>query len=183
MDIEIYGRVQTPPIDYTGIPQAYWPSRTIVVKPDGSKYGGPIKDKVSAVCRSMADCDDLVAWFGNQPNFCPDLPILLMIPGAITVVSGLGYSTAAELRDCCCEVWGVKTGGDAAKRFDVNEMRERAGLPRREDVPAMVQQAFRDRVAKHKASPVTDPWRQHQYPNPTNKTLHKVADSQDWKRN
>lgn len=183
MNLEIYGRVQTQQINYSDVPMAYWPSRTVIVKPDGSKYGGPVKDKVSAVCRSMADCDDLVAWFGSQPNFCPDLPVLLMIPGALTVVSGLGFSTAAELRDCCCEVWGVKTGGDAHKRFDNDELRERFGMARKEDVPAMVQEAFRERVRKHKASPVTDPFRQMQYPNPTNRTLHKVAESQDWKSN
>ena len=173
------GSVKTALIDYRDVPMAFWPSYNR--KPNG--VTSPPRDKVSAVCRSMADCSDLVHWFGNRPDFCPTLPVLLLIPGAITQISGLGYSTAAELRDCACEVWGVKTGGDAHKRFDNDELRERFGLARKEDVAAFTQEAFADRVRRHKASPITDPWKQFQYPNPTERTLHKAPDSQDWKGN
>lgn len=172
------GTIQTPLIDYSDLPMAYWPKATY---DEGTRTSRP-KEVISAVCRSMADCNDLVHWFDNQPNFCPDLPVLLMIPGAHTLVTGLGYATAAELRDCCIEAWGVKTGGDAWKRFNGDELRERYGYARREDVGPMVQEAFWGRVLRHKASPVTDPWKQFKYPNPTRRTLHKTPDSQAWKR-
>ncbi len=181
--MNLVGRVQTPLIDYTrepAVPLAYRPKAT--VWPNGTIVH--VRDEISAVCRSMAECQDLVAWFGNEPNFCPDLPVLLMIPGYPPVaVAGLGYSTAAELRDCCVEAWGVKTGADAWKRFETGEMRERMGLARKEDVPDMVREAFANRVKRHKASPVTDPVQQFKYPNPTRRTLHKVADDQTWKAN
>ena len=177
MELIVQGSVKTPEIDYSDVPMAYWP--TITKQPNGNVLN--MRDKVSAVCRSMKDCDDLVHWFGNRPDFCPYLPILLLIPNAITVLSGLGYSTAAELRDCAVEIWGVKTGGDAHKRFNNDDIREQLGLACKEDVAAMTQEAFWNRVKRHKASPITDPFKQFKYPNPTKRTLHKTPDSQDWK--
>ncbi len=178
--MNLVGRVQAKPIDYTdGVPMAYWPKADIW--PNGTVVRQ--REVISAVCRSMADCQDLVAYFDNQPNFCPDLPILLLIPGYPPVaVMGLGFSTAAELRDCCVEAWGVKTGADAWKRFEPNEMRERAGMARKEDVPDMVREAFNERVKRHRASPRTDPVKQWSYPNPTKRTLHSVADPESWNK-
>ena len=178
-EIVVLGKVQTPDIDYADVPMAYWPS--IDTQPNGNVLAR--RDKVSAVCRSMGDCNDLVHWFGNQPDFCPYLPILLLIPDAHTLLTGLGYATAAELRDCACETWGVKTGADAYKRFNNDELRERSGLARKEDVQAFTQEAFAARIRRHKASPITDPWKQFKYPNPTQRTLHKTPDPQDWKAN
>lgn len=180
MNANVVSTVQTSFIDYHDVPMAYWPK---VVYDYGTRTSG-MKEVISAVCRSMQDCNELVKWFDSQPNFCPDLPVLLIGPAFPMgkLVMGLGYSTAAELRDCCIELWGVSTSSGAHKRFDGDEIRERLGYARREDVTAMVQEAFRDRVRRHKASPVTDPFRQMQYPNPTVRTLHKVADSQDWKK-
>lgn len=173
--IELVSQIACKPIDYTDIPMTYWPSHTLIMLPDGRKIRGPIRDKISAVCRSMDDCDDLVAAFEGHVNFCPDLPILLLMPdGNPKMVAGLGYSTAAELRDCCVEVWGVSTGSDAHKRFNNDELRERHGMARREDVTAFTQEAFHERRQRHLASPVTDPVKQYTYPNPT----HKVQFSQ-----
>lgn len=172
MNVEILGRVQTPMIDYRDVPMAYWPK--VTTWPNGQVTSA--REQLSAVCRSMDDCQGLVQWFDNQPNFCPDLPVLLLIPGAPTLVAGLSFATAAELRDCCVEAWGVKTGADAWKRFEPNEMRERMGLARKEDVPEMVREAFHERVKRHKASPRSDPPAQWQYPNPSKRTLHTVAD-------
>lgn len=176
-EVILHASVKTSRINYADVPHAYWPNATFF--PDGHK--GPAKDCISAVCRSMADCNELVKFFDNQPNFCPDLPVLLLIPGNPTLVSGMGFATVAELRDCCIEVWGVKTGSDAHKRFDGNEIREQLGMARREDVAEMTREAFFERRLRHKASPITDPVRQYQYPNPTGKTVHSVPDSQDWK--
>ena len=69
--------VQTPFIDYHDVPMAYWPKATY---DEGTRVTRP-KEVISAVCRSMADCNELVKWFDSQPNFCPDLPVLLLIPG------------------------------------------------------------------------------------------------------
>lgn len=176
--MNIVGRVQTKPIDYRDIPMAYWPK---AVFDHGYKVG--MKETISAVCRSMADCNALVEFFDNQPNFCPDMPVLLRHPAGDKLISGLGFSTAAELRDCCIEVWGTYDSADGAKRFDTDAMRERFGMARKEDVPAMVAEAFAERIRRHKANSITDPVRQYDYPNPTERTLHSVADSQEWKDN
>lgn len=183
MEITIYGRVQTEPIDYKDIPMAFWPARTLVMLPDGRKIGGPVRDRISAVCRSMADCDDLVAWFGGHGDFCPDLPVLVMIPGNPKVITGEGFATASELRDCATELWGIYAGSDAHKRFNNDEIREQLGLARREDVQEMTREAFWERTQRHRKSPVTDPVKQFQYPNPTGRTMHKTAEDQSWKRN
>jgi hypothetical protein len=151
------GIVQTEEPNWTGVPLSF-------------------VGKASAVCRSMADCEDLVHWFDNQADFCPDLPVLLMIPGAMKQVCGLGYATAAELRDTCMDVWGVTTQriDRRGSVFDFDDLRERAGAMRREDVAVHAQYAFDDRVKRHKASRVTDPWRQFRYRNPHNRTVFSV---------
>ena len=132
--------------------------------------------KASAVCRSMADCEDLVHWFDNQADFCPYLPVLLMIPGAMKQVCGLGFATAAELRDTCMDVWGTTTQRIARRGsvFDFDDLRERAGAMPREKVAEMAQYAFDDRIKRHKASRVTDPWRQFRYANPKKRTVFPI---------
>lgn len=181
--MELVAKISCKPIDYADVPMAFWPKRTKVKFPDGRLTLGPVRDTISAVCRSLRDCDDLVAAFGGHANFCPDLPILLIMPdGNPKLVAGLGFSTAAELRDCCVDVWGVNTGSDAHKRFNVDEMREREGLARREDVTEMTREAFHERRQRHLSSPITDPVRQYQYPNPTHKVLFpQQPDSSSWK--
>ncbi len=140
---------------------------------------------VSAVCRNLKDCQELVKWFDDKPNFCPDQPILLMIPGVDppVVVAGCGWATVAELRDCCLEAWTVKR--DRFKKLgevlDFDSLRERHGdIPRDKKVEAM-QYAVQDRIDRHKASPRTDPWKQFHYPNPTHKVKFPEQPAQDWK--
>lgn len=158
------GKVQTREPDWKGVPMTFW-------------------GKVSAVCRSMADCNNLVQWFDDQPNFCPYQPILVMLPdGEIKQVAGLGFATAAELRDCCCEVWGIYTSADGAKRFNVDDMREQAGMVPRDRLTEAVSYAFWERRERHRASPVTDPWKQFIYPNYTNKVqFGQMPDNKGWK--
>jgi hypothetical protein len=48
---------------------------------------------------------------------------------------------------------------------------------------AAVREAMLERIKKHKASPVTDPFRQMIYPKVNGRTLHKTPESQDWKAN
>ena len=133
-----------------------------------------LRGKVSAVCRSLKDCEDLVAWFGDG-NFCPFQPVLLLIPGNPSPIAivGDGYATAAELRDCAVDQWEITTERIAktGRNFDFDEARERAGLPRAEDFDTLYREAMWARIQKHKASPVTDPFRQPDYPNETNKVM------------
>lgn len=141
--------IRTNPIDWTGIPSP------VVAMFDGH---------VSAVCRSEAECEDLVAFFGGDADFCPYLPILLAIPGtqSVTVVEGQGVTTVAELRDLCVTTWGRTVGRIAANggvMFDFDALRERHGLARREEADAIVREAMWERAQKHKASPRTDPSR------------------------
>lgn len=143
----------TPPIDWTGVPPG-------------------LKGRCSAVVRTLKEAEDLIKWFGDE-NFCPFLPVLLLVPGAQTApaINGLGIAPAAEIRDIAVAYF-EQTLEDVQKgRSFVNfdEARERRGLARREDVDAMVRQAMRDRAAKHRSSPRTDPARQPIYPNPTNR--------------
>ena len=145
----------TPPIDWSGVPKG-------------------LKGRCSAVVRSLKEAEDLIKWFGDE-NFCPFLPVLLLVPGAQTApaISGLGIASAAEIRDIAVAYF-EQTLEDVQKgRSFVNfeEARERRGLPRREEVDAMIRQAMRDRAAKHRASPVTAPGRQPIRPNPTNRVI------------
>ena len=145
----------TPPIDWAGVPPG-------------------LKGRCSAVVRTRAEAEDLIKWFGDE-NFCPFLPVLLLVPGAQTApaISGMGMAPAAEIRDIAVAYFEQTEEDVRLGRSFVNfdEARERRGLPRREDVDAMVRQAMRDRAAKHRSSPVTDPSRQPVYPNPTNKVI------------
>lgn len=142
-----------PPIDWTGVPRR-------------------LRGRCSAVVRSIKEAEDLVKWFGDE-NFCPMLPVLLLVPGAQTApaINGLGIAPAAEIRDIAVAYFEMTLEDVEKGRSFVNfdEARERHGLMRREDVDAAVRQAMRDRAAKHKSSPITDPARQPVYPNPTNR--------------
>lgn len=146
-----------PRIDWQGVPSKYW-------------------GKVSAVCRSASDCEELVKWYGDA-LFCPIQPILLLIPGHPTLLVGLGYASAAELKDDAVNLWGKYSERLAKTGSIVNfsELRERNQLMRREDVAARTAEAFWDRIQAHKASPVTDPARQPRYPRVNGKTVFPVA--------
>jgi len=136
------------PIDYTGVP---------------AQYVG----KCSAVCRTLLECQELVRYFG-EAAFAPFLPVLVLVPGAPapTAITGLGFATAAELQDCAVVTWETQTG----KTLDFDALREKHGLLPREEVDAATREALLQRIAKHKANPITDPPRQPQRPNPMQRT-------------
>ncbi len=143
------------PIDWKGVPANF-------------------KGKLSAVCRTATDCDELVRHFGSG-DFCPLLPIMVMVPGAQpTLIPGFGYATAAELRDCAVVTWHEQTEklAKAGRLFDFDELRERRGLMRREEVDPAVREAMLRRIEQHKANPLTDPPRQPVYQNPTNRKVY-----------
>jgi hypothetical protein len=157
MTVIIQAAKRVPPISWKGVPASF-------------------KGKLSAVCRTATECDELVRWFGS-PDFCPLLPVMVVVPGAQapTLIPGFGYATAAELRDCAVVVWHTQIEKLAAtgKLLDFDELRERRGLMRREEVDPAVREAMLNRIAKHKANPITDPPRQPVYPNPTNRTIYE----------
>ncbi len=142
----------------------------------------PYKGRVSAVCRSKQEAADLVHWFGH-PDFMPELPILLCIPGGWGQMAGWGLATAAELRDECVARWELQEARIAGGGFDFDTAREKAGLMRREDVDAATREAFMDRIRRHKASSVTDPAREPLYVRPNERTTHTVADPSAWRDN
>ena len=142
------------------------------------------RGKVSAVCRSLRDCEDLVHWYGAA-EFCPFKPILMVIPGVGFVqLEGMGYASAAELRDDAVQIWITKTeralSGQTVVDFD--DLRERRGLMRSEDVPAAMGEAFQERIRQHKANPITDPARQPLYPRVRGKTVFPQPQGGGWKK-
>lgn len=149
---------RTPKIDWRGVPPG-------------------LKGKVSAVCRSEKDCADLVHWFGD-PNFCPFLPILLLIPGAPGQLAGLGLATAAELRDEAVARWQLMTRRleRIGRIVDFDTLREKHGLMRKEDVEPAFREALVERIRKHRRNPRTDPPRQPLYPRVNGRTIHAVGE-------
>lgn len=157
----------TPPIDWRGVPFRFY-------------------KKVSAVCRNLTECEELTRWYGDA-TFMPYLPVLLLYPDHPTLLVGLGYASASELRDDAVNLWGkfsermAKTG--SIMRLSGDEVREKYGLARKEDVTNLTAEAFQQRILQHKASPVTDPFREPQHVRVNRKTVHTVAASQAWKDN
>ena len=147
MSVAVHMGKLVAPIDYRGVPAQY-------------------KGKCSAVCRTLQECGELVRFFGS-PDFAPFLPVLVMVPGtdAPTAITGLGYATAAELQDCAVVTWNQQTEKLAKGRLlDFDALRERHGLMRREAVDAAAREALLQRIAQHKANPISDPARQPLYP-------------------
>ena len=148
MTVAVHAVTRVPPIDWAGVPASYI-------------------GKCSAVCRTAEECSELVRWFGS-PDFCPNLPVMVMVPGADapTLIAGMGYATVAELQDCAVVTWHEQTRKLAATGtlVDFDVLRERRGLMRREEVDQATREALLRRVAQHKANPVSDPFRKPQYP-------------------
>ena len=139
--------------------------------------------KVSAVCRTKEECADLVHWFGHE-DFCPFLPVLITVPGAPQLLAGQGLSTASELRDMAVAIWEIiterllKTGSTV--NFD--ELREKNGQMRREEVDAAIRESFVDRIRRHRKNPRTDPPRVPHYVRINARTMHSVADPDSWRK-
>jgi len=158
MTTAIHAAKHVPPIDYTGVPLSY-------------------QGKCSAICRSALECRELVKWFGSA-DFCPNLPVLVLIPGSAApiAIAGMGYATAAELQDCAIVTWHEKSArlAEGGTLLDFDEARERSGMMRREDVDTATREALVKRIARHKANPISDPARVPKHPNPTGRTLFTV---------
>lgn len=146
-----------PPIDWLGVPLRY-------------------VGRASAICRTLAECSELVRWFGDA-TFMPYLPVLVKAPAGWTAITGWGCADAAELQDCAIALWTRQADKLAAmgSLMDFDDLRERHGLMRKEEVAAAMSEALTQRIASHKANPVTDPFRQPAYPRFRGKTVHTVA--------
>lgn len=151
---------RTEPIDWQGV------DARIV-----SMYAG----KVSAVCRTLEECQDLVAFFGGPAHaeFQPYLPILIVVPPALGGVSpygtptaievvGAGVTTVAELRDICVYQWErtqERFAQNGGQLFDFDALREKAGIQTRAQGDAAIREAMRDAANIHKRNPRTNPGR------------------------
>ncbi len=88
------------------------------------------------------------------------------------------------MRDSCREVWATKSALQAKRgsHWDFDDLREQAGEMPREKVAEMAAYAFWDRVRRHRASPVTDPFRQFNYPRIRGRTqFSQLPDNSAWK--
>lgn len=154
--IAVHTMKRIPPLDWEGVPSNL-----------RSK-------KVSAICRNSQECEDLIRWFGDE-HFCPLLPVMVLVKNAQPVmIAGMGFATVAELRDCAVVTWRQHEA-KGGKIFDFDALREKHGLMRREDVDAATREAMKTRIAEHKANPVTDPFREPQYQNPTQKKQYLIS--------
>lgn len=144
--------------------------------------------KVSAVCRSLEECNDLVSLFAGldfSPLEGPLYPVLLMVPGSPThqQIAGWGLCDIYELRDMAVYVWNVtveRLKKNNGQLVDFDSLREKHGLMRREDVEAAVGEAFDDVIRRQKASPITNPSRQPNYPKVRGKTVFVQPENQSW---
>ena len=158
---EILVKRATQPINWTDVPVQYI-------------------GKASAVCRTLRDCEELIKWFGDA-EFCPYLPVLVNAAFGWVAIAGLGYASAAELQDDAIHVWmnQAEKKAQGKRIFDFDELRERNGLMRKENVTQALGEAIERRQNQHKANPRTDPFRQPWYPNPTERVLFGVDGTRD----
>ena len=167
VEIAVKAVVRTPPVVWDGVAL-------------NLKYN--YEGRVSAVCRSMQECEDLVRWFGDG-DFCPVMPVLVAIPDHPQVIDCQGYAPVDEIRDLAVLIWETVSEQIATRGSVHNgdELRWKHGYPDREAADAMIREAMFERIRKHRQNPITDPFRQMNYPRVAGKTLHTVADGQDWK--
>lgn len=147
-------------IDWSGVPHQYRYKRGA----NGHFYEQP---SVSAVVRSLTEAEDLVHFFRN-PQFAPDLPVLVMVPGQVPIsIIGNGVTPAAELRDLAVTVFErtiERVARNGGRIFDFDELREKAGLLPHDQFDPAFREALRERRRRHMANPRTDPPRKQWWP-------------------
>lgn len=122
---------------------------------------------VSQAATGRQEAFDLAYRLGGR-DARPTAPVLIWGPDNRTpiMIIGDGVTEAAELEDIALEAIdnqaeSVKNNG---RGMDYDQFREDHGMMRRDEVPAAIKNAIADRIAKHKANPVSDPFRQPQKP-------------------
>ena len=116
---------------------------------------GPLAGRLSATVRSASDASELARQLGGR-DVKPRRPVLVHVGGTRKLIVGDGDATAAELADLAMKA--VESGEP-----DFDKLRERGGQMRREEVGPAMRNAMLDRIARHRANPVTDPERQPDY--------------------
>lgn len=117
---------------------------------------------VSGHVRGMADAQEIGHAFGRTRT--PKLPLMVSGPDSRVpiLVVGDGVTEAAELEDLAQEAIADQEERVKAnsRGYDFDGAREKAGMVRREDFQQAMHDALEERIARHKANPVTDPPRQ-----------------------
>ena len=164
--LELMAPRAIPPIDYRGVPAGLRPK---IVKDKTGRVVNVIP-RVSAVCRTIKECEDLVYWYGDA-TFCPFAPVLLLLPGGPALIAGDGAAPAAELRDVAVATWNRRVVAllrHKGSLLDFDVLREKAGMVRKAEVADALADALARRIAHHRAHPITDPPRQPLYIRPNN---------------
>ena len=112
---------------------------------------------------SLAEAKDLAYALGGRAEKPMREVVLKGADGHTPVIiPGIGAAEAAEIEDIALAVYEdqEKRIREGRLAVDFDELRDRDGLPAREDFDPLFRQAIRDRVEAHRANPVTDPSRQ-----------------------
>lgn len=114
---------------------------------------------VSGIARGDREAAEIGHYFGRETK--PDKPLMVVGPdGKVPIlIIGDGVTEAAELQDLAVEAIAVQKDRIAAggRGFDFDSAREKAGRARAEDFGKLASDAVQQRIAHHKANPVTDP--------------------------
>lgn len=118
---------------------------------------------VATGIRGQREADGLAEMFGGRRDYKPTAPILLIGPdGRVPILLiADGDVEVAELQDLAQEAINqqeeeMASGG---RGMDFDKLRERHGQLRRDQVDMGIRDAIAERIAHHKANPVTDPFR------------------------
>lgn len=110
-----------------------------------------------------AEAKDLAYRLGGRA-VKPTRELVLVGPDGRTpiVVPGLGVTEAAELEEVAIAAYEKreKLMRQGKPLVDFDELRDREGLPPAKEFDPLFRQALRDRIEKHRRSPITDPPRQ-----------------------
>lgn len=122
-----------------------------------------LRGQVSGVVHGEKQASEIGAAFGRGHK--PQKPLLVYGPsGDPMLVMTEGVTEAAEVEDL--SMMAIDRQREFIKRNGMTKAQMNAAEAGRELDPnkrvAMVQEAIRDRMARHRANPVTDPWRQPQ---------------------
>ena len=109
------------------------------------------------------EAGDLAYMLGGR-SAMPKAPVLVWGPDNRTVIMlvGDGVTEAAELQDMALEAIERQEEQIArnGRGMDYDAMREKHGYVSRENAGNAISDAIAERIAHHKANPVTDPFRQ-----------------------
>lgn len=119
----------------------------------------PLRRMVQASLPTTKDIEDLPHALGGR-DAKPTHPVLLWASDGMQImIMGAGEASASEIQDLAYSALdrAEKRIKETGRSLNFEDRRERAKLPRREDVDAMIRDAMRRRVESHKSNPISDP--------------------------